>query len=142
MTKRNITIITLIVIGLLATLAAAVPPPSDYNTDRILHAIRVVETGGESDPTNAVGDKGKSIGPFQIQRGYWQDAIEHDPSIGGVYEDVKNEEYARRIVIAYLSRYCKSWSDENCARIHNGGPAGWKRKSTLGYWSKVQRHLH
>lgn len=140
-TNRNIIIAALILTGILAALAAAVPPPSDYNTDRILHAIRVVETGGESDPANAVGDKGKSIGPFQIQRGYWQDAIDHDPSIGGVYEDVKNEEYARRIVIAYLSRYCKSWSDENCARIHNGGPSGHKRKSTVKYWRKVENVL-
>lgn len=141
MNKRNITIITLIVLGILASLAAAVPPPSDYNTDRILDAIRQVETGGCKDPANAVGDGGRAIGPFQIHRGYWQDALEHDPSIGGVYGDCKNEAYARRVVLAYMSRYCKVWTDENVARIHNGGPAGHKRKATLGYWSKVQRHL-
>jgi hypothetical protein len=141
MNKRNITIITLIVLGILASLAAAVPPPSGYDTDRILHAIRLTETGGERDPANAVGDGGRAIGPFQIHRGYWQDALEHDPSIGGVYADCKNEEYARRVVLAYMSRYCKVWTDERVARIHNGGPAGWKRESTLGYWSKVQRQL-
>ena len=141
MSKRNIAIITLIVTGILATLAAAVPPPSDYDTDRILDAIRQVETGGCKNPSEAVGDGGKAIGPFQIHQSYWADAVEHDPSIGGVYEDVKNEEYARRIVIAYLSRYCKSWSDENCARIHNGGPSGHKRKSTVKYWRKVENVL-
>lgn len=141
MSKRNITIITLIVIGLLATLAAAVPPPSDYDTDRILNAIRQVETGGCKNPSEAVGDGGKAIGPFQIHQSYWADAVEHDPSIGGVYADCKNEAYARRVVIAYLSRYCKSWTDENVARIHNGGPSGGKRKATVKYWRKVDNFL-
>lgn len=140
-TNRNIIIVVLIVTGILAALAAAVPPPSDYNTDRILNAIRQVETGGCKNPSEAVGDGGKAIGPFQIHKAYWQDAVEHDPSIGGVYADCKNEAYARQIVIAYLSRYCKSWSDENVARIHNGGPSGHKRKSTVKYWRKVENVL-
>jgi len=141
MSKRNIAIITLIVTGILATLAAAVPPPSDYDTDRILDAIRQVETGGCKNPSEAVGDGGKAIGPFQIHQSYWQDAVDFDPSIGGVYADCKNEAYARQIVIAYLSRYCKSWSDENVARIHNGGPSGHKRKATVKYWRKVENNL-
>ena len=141
MNKRNITIIALFLAGIIATLAAAVPPPSDYRVDRVLNAIRQVETGGCKDPTNAVGDGGQAIGPFQIHQSYWQDAIDFDPSIGGVYADCKNEAYARKIVTAYLSRYCKVWTDENVSRIHNGGPAGGKRKATLKYWSKVKSHL-
>ena len=143
--RRNIDIAIIITVlfvcGIIASLAAAVPPPSDFNTDRILDAIRQVETGGCKNPSEAVGDGGKAIGPFQIHQSYWADAVEHDPSIGGVYADCKNEAYARQIVIAYLSRYCKSWSDENCARIHNGGPSGGKRKATVKYWQKVQKHL-
>lgn len=141
MNKRNITIFVLIVFGLLATLAAAVPPPSDYDTDRILDAIREVETGGHPDPTNAVGDGGKAIGPYQIHRVYWQDAIQYDPSIGGVYEDCRNEQYARRIILAYLSRYCKVWTDQNVSRIHNGGPKGHKKSSTIKYWKKIDKVL-
>ena len=153
MNKRNITIIALIALGILASLAAAVSPPSDYNTDRILHAIRQVETGGESDPANAVGDGGRAIGPFQIHQAYWADAVEHDPSIGGEYADCRDEEYARQIVLAYLSRYCKVWTDENVARIHNGGGGILKRQhstkakdkkawaNNTKYWSKVRGHL-
>ena len=143
--RRNIDIAIIVTVlfvcGIIASLAAAVPPPSDYNTDRILVSIRQVETGGCKNPSTAVGDGGKAIGPFQIHQSYWQDAVDFDPSIGGVYSDCTNEAYARRIVIAYLSRYCKSWSDENCARTHNGGPSGGKRKATLKYWQKVQKHL-
>jgi hypothetical protein len=141
MNKRNISIFVLIVVGLLATLAAAVPPPSDYDTDRILDAIREVETGGHRDPTNAVGDGGKAIGPYQIHRVYWQDAVQYDPSIGGVYEDCRNEQYARRIILAYLSRYCKVWTDQNVSRIHNGGPKGHTKSSTIKYWKKIDKVL-
>lgn len=131
--------------SIIATLAcvygAAAAPPADYDLDRVLDAIRIVETGGEKDPANAVGDNGNSIGPFQISRAYWQDAIDHDPSIGGVYTDCKNEAYARQIVRAYMLRYVKVWSDENVARTHNGGRLGVKKKSTVKYWRKVQAHL-
>jgi hypothetical protein len=30
---------------------------------------------------------------------------------------------------------------EVLARIHNGGPDGWKEESTKKYWHKVERHL-
>lgn len=144
MNKRNIAIFTLIVLGLLATLAAAVPPPDDYDLDRILTAIRKQESGGEKRPNEAVGDNGTSLGSFQISRAYWIDALEHDPSIGGEYEDVKDPDYARRVIVAYLSRYIKKsdhWTDERVARIHNGGPSGHKKKSTIKYWREVKAKL-
>lgn len=144
MTKRNIAILTLIVIGILASFAAAVPPPDDYDLDRILTAIRKQESGGEKRPNEAVGDNGTSLGSFQISRDYWTDALDHDPSIGGKYEDVKNPDYARRVIVAYLSRYIKKsehWTDERVARIHNGGPAGMRKKSTIKYWREVRAKL-
>jgi hypothetical protein len=104
-------------------------------------ASRTVETGGHPDPANAVGDKGKAIGPYQIHRAYWQDAVEYDPSIGGTYADCKDHRYARRIVIAYLSRYCKKWDYETPARIHNGGPKGHTKTATVKYWNKVKNNL-
>lgn len=141
--RRRALFAVVFVLGLLLSVAAAVavPPPAGYDVDRILDAIRQVETGGEADPANAVGDGGRAIGPFQIHRAYWQDAVAHDPSIGGVYQDCRDEEYARRVVCAYLARYCRSWSDETVARIHNGGPAGPRRKATVQYWHKVQAVL-
>ena len=140
---RNILIHLTILLGLFLAVATALasPPPADYDVDRILTAIRTVETGDHPDPANAVGDKGKAIGPYQIHRVYWQDAIDFDPSIGGVYTDCKNEAYARKIVIAYLTRYCKNWNDETVSRIHNGGPKGASKTSTVKYWNKVKNNL-
>lgn len=110
-------------------------PPSDA----LLNAISKVESNNNP---NAVGDNGKAIGIYQIHLSYWKDAIEHDPSIGGSYEDCKNPEYARKIVIAYMDRYApKNASDETLARIHNGGPMGYKKASTKKYWNKVKKEL-
>lgn len=104
-----------------------------------MEAIRQVETRGDS---NAVGDNGKAIGSFQIWRTYWQDAVEHDKSIGGKYEDCKNDVYAKRIILAYWDRYApKDATDEQLARIHNGGPKGHTRSGTLKYWKKVKKEL-
>ena len=113
-------------------------------SDALLNAICEVESNCVS---TAVGDDGKAIGSYQIWECYWKDAIEFDPSIGGVYEDCYDEKYAKKIVRAYMKRYAikkrigREVTDEDRARIHNGGPNGWKRKSTLSYWENVKENL-
>jgi hypothetical protein len=120
-----------------AAVCVAVPPPAGTDIDRILDAIQKVETGGEADPANAVGDNGKAIGPMQIHRSYWKDAVQFDPSIGGTYADCRDEDYARRIVVAYMTRYAPDWNVRIIARIHNGGPRGHKNPKTVNYANKV-----
>lgn len=127
-----------------ALLAASltVPPPAGTDVRRILDTLQAVETGGERDPDRAVGDKGQALGAYQVWRVYWVDACEYDPTLRDRgYEAVTDREYAERVVIAYLSRYCKSWTIDECARIHNGGPAGAtkRRKATDGYAAKARR---
>lgn len=141
MKNRLIIVAALISAFLNATIAIAVPPPKGYDIDRILNAIRVQESAGQKNPNEAVGDNGASLGSYQISRAYWKDALKQDPSIGGKYEDVKKPEYARRVIIAYLTMYIKTseeWTDERVARLHNGGP-NWKNKpSTKTYWRSVK----
>src|SRR3972149_3105376 len=40
----------------------------------LFRAIRALETSGMAAPHRAVGDKGRSIGPYQITRAYWMDS--------------------------------------------------------------------
>ena len=129
---------------LILTLVLAVQMPANFDPRPVLDAIRQVETGGHRDPANAVGDNGAALGPYQIHRVYWQDAVQFDPSLvanGETYANVRNQAYAERVVMAYWSRYAKSWDAQTLARIHNGGPKGHVRKATLGYWGKVQAAL-
>jgi len=130
------------VIAALLAAALTVPPPADTDVRRILDTLQAVETGGERDPDRAVGDGGKALGAFQVWRIYWADACEYDPTLRERgYEAVTDREYAERVVIAYLSRYCKTWTIDECARIHNGGPAGAtkRRKATDGYAAKARK---
>lgn len=113
-------------------------------SDRLLQAICKVESNCNSD---AVGDGGKAIGPYQIWYVYWKDAVEHDPSIGGSYRDCLNKGYSEKIVRAYMDRYAnerrlrRPVTDQDRARIHNGGPNGYNKTSTLKYWKKVKNVL-
>jgi len=126
----------------------------------LLTAMVVVESGGD---VNAVGDGGKSLGPLQIQRGYWQDAVEQlekdgFPARGAlVYErGVKNLAYCKIIVMAYWRRYridaytSDPLDYETLARVHNGGGPRAKLdhpkhdewlQATAPYWAKVKAEM-
>jgi hypothetical protein len=120
-------------------LACAMPAYAS-EWDLFYRAIQQVETGGCSDPANAVGDGGRSIGPYQIQKAYWEDSRTE-----GVYSQCKQDAYARKVMRRYWQRWCPiAWSDrswETMARIHSGGPKGHKRKSTREYWYKVKKAM-
>jgi len=109
---------------------------SNHNAD-VLHAIRVVECGDvETPPDGAAGE----IGPYQILRPYWEDS-----GIPGEYEMCREREYSERVVRAYMKRWCpKAWAAgdaETISRVHNGGPRGAEKSSTISYWLKVEEVL-
>ena len=108
----------------------------------LFDAIREVETGSEPNGgRDAIGDGGDSIGPYQIQKAYWIDATEYDKTIGGVYKDVKDKDYAEKIMRSYWKRYGrKQPSAEELSRLHNGGHAGCTTlyDNTTKYWEKVR----
>ena len=110
----------------------------------LLDAICQVESNCQSD---VIGDDGRAIGPYQIWYPYWQDAVEYDSSIGGSYADCVNKEYSERIIKAYWKRYAtekrigRAVTDQDRARIHNGGPNGYKKSGTLKFWKKVKWKL-
>ncbi len=125
---------------IVATLMATnVSPPNNH--DKLLDAIEMVESAGRGEATPD-GDNGRAKGPFQIHKVYWTDAVAHDKTLGGTYDDCRRSAYARKVVLAYWDRYApQDASDEVLARIHNGGPKGHKKKSTLSYWNKIQKYL-
>jgi soluble lytic murein transglycosylase-like protein len=106
---------------------------------KFVHAIGWVES--KNNP-NSVGDGGRAIGEFQIWKVYWMDAIQYSPKIGGEYKDCYNPDYALKIMTAYLNRYAKDAIKNNnfetLARVHNGGPMGYKKSATKVYWLKVK----
>lgn len=105
--------------------------------EQFLLAIRIVES---SDGAQQWGDNGISRGPYQISNAYWIDS-----KVPGKWADCDNRAYSEQVVKAYWQRYCPKplatgqW--EILARIHNGGPTGYKKKSTESYWAKVKATL-
>jgi len=113
---------------------------SVYSKD-LVDAIHQVETNGRLGPVR--GDGGKALGPLQIHRVCWLDA-----NVPGKYEDCADLSYSKRVFAAYMERYAterrlgRPVTDEDRARIWNGGPNGYKKKATVKYWIKVKEHLN
>lgn len=103
-------------------------------SEKLIAAIHHVETGGRMGPIK--GDGGAALGPLQIHRAYWIDS-----GVAGRYQQCADLAYAKQVIRAYMARYCPHGSNEKIARIHNGGPRGHLRKSTLIYWQKVQAEM-
>jgi hypothetical protein len=116
-----------------------------------LAALAMIESGGDPD---AVGDhhlKNKAYGLYQIRQPYLTDVNR----ISGrtlTLDDIRgkgSEETAAFAVKTYLTHYGKRYTRitgkkptmEVFARMHNGGPNGWKKGSTLGYWQKMLKAL-
>lgn len=120
-------------------LAFALSSAASELPNNFLVALNKVEASGR---TNNVppGDNGHAIGPFQIHKKYWQDS-----GVEGKYKDCFDYAYSVRVVTAYLKRYGDKYIESNnfeaLARIHNGGPTGYKKDQTLEYWRKVKHVL-
>ena len=125
--------------------------PPAYTWRQTLDAIRQVEPGGcENEGRGAKGDKGKARGPYQIWNIYWQEAavpgreyreVLHDKKLSELVGERYMQRYARES-LRRLQRGTGTLKDvEVVARIHNGGPKGHQRKSTLGYWIKARKEV-
>lgn len=114
---------------------------ADINWEALLHALHQVETGGRRGPI--LGDGGRALGPLQLHRVYWLDA-----EMEGSYSDCADYDYSCRVVRRYMRRYAtekrlgRPVTAEDIARIHNGGPNGYKKKATLKYWNKVKEYYN
>ena len=132
----------------------------------LLDAIEWVESKG--DP-NAVGDGGNAIGAYQIHKIYvddvnrimqlFMDEMQPDIDAGRItsaalvqidgvmyntlfsYDDRLDKDKSRAMTGIYLFHYGENKSFEDMARIHNGGPTGYRKESTLSYWEKIKERL-
>ena len=125
---------------------------NNMNWSLLIAALIVIESGGD---VNAVGDNGEARGILQIHSSYWQDGAEELVRTGKWKQPkpyllfVGDVATSKVICRAYLTRWGRYYrrktgkmpTMEILARIHNGGPNGWKKKATLPYWRKVQAQI-
>ncbi|XP_072170398.1 lysozyme-like [Diadema setosum] len=120
------------------------PVPSDC-----LHCICVVESNCKMPSPVCQMDVGSlSCGPYQIKQGYWLDARLKGGDLDGSWQAcTATFDCSERCVQGYMARYAvygrlgHTPTCEDFARIHNGGPNGYKNPNTLGYWNKVKNCL-
>lgn len=104
-----------------------------------------IESGGND---LAVGDNGKAFGCLQIHASYVED-INRIWNTDYKHTDAFNRDDAINMLMFYTAHYALKLEEEtgrkataeDLARIHNGGPDGWKKPSTLKYWKKVEALL-
>ncbi len=124
----------------------------------LLEALRHVESSGQANPPD--GDGGRSIGPYQIKRVYFIDALRELRAVQSRvrnYEDVRDARCAEEVIVAYWARHApaslrlattpgvyardQQKAIQTLARIHNGGPAGASKSAMLEYWERVKARL-
>jgi hypothetical protein len=111
-------------------------------TQKCMKCICNVESGCNPN-IGCVPDQGSdSCGAYQIKNAYWIDCGQP----GGSWKACANDlSCAEGCVKAYMRRYgtyCTGGTPPTCedySRIHNGGPKGCQKSSTLGYWAKVKQ---
>lgn len=110
--------------------------PSPY----LLPALIWQESSGND---NAVGDNGNAFGCLQIWQSYMSDVYKWRSA----KECLNNRKLSIDVYQKYMARYAtekqlgRPVTDQDIARIHNGGPSGWKKESTLVYWWQVQAKM-
>ena len=108
--------------------------------DDLLDAIEFVESGGEEYPEVCIGDGGDAVGAYQIHKIYVDDANRIVGWDKFLYADRWDRDNSREMTSIVIQHYGKG-DFETMARIHNGGPNGWKKESTKKYWNKVKIRL-
>ena len=112
-------------------------------SERFLNALEQVESRGN---TNAVGDNGRALGCLQI----WPAVVTDANRIAGTnykHADAFDREKARIMARIYLNYYASKRrighdpSNQDYARIWNGGPSGHRKTATFSYWNKVKKEL-
>lgn len=121
------------------------------STSMTLHATDLYEAIARVESRGidcAVGDDGKAAGRYQLHKIYVDD-VNRIAKTNYTYNDRFDAEKSLTMVKIYLSHYGKRYTrltgkpatDEVKARIHNGGPNGFRKPATLQYWNKVKEAM-
>ena len=111
--------------------------------DDLIRAITHVESRGNN---SAVGDGGLAYGSLQIHRGVVLD-VNRVYGTNYTHRDAFDRASAVDLFRKYIAIYAverrlgREPTREDKARIWNGGPNGFKKTATLGYWAKVRSVL-
>ena len=101
----------------------------------------------KTESANGIAGKNGEAGVYQIRTIYVDDVNRIIGRNAYSYNDRFDKELSEQMMMIYINHYCTEkrigrkpvWED--IARIHNGGPTGFRKNSTKEYWRKVERNL-
>jgi len=102
----------------------------------LLSALIQIESGGNDLARGRHGE----LGALQIKPILVRD-VNRIMGTHYAHSQVTNRAVSTFIAQSYLAHYGKNLSDENLARIWQGGPVGHKKSSTRAYARRVMREL-
>jgi len=113
------------------------------NVAMLIFALIMVESSGNDGAVNASGE---CWGPLQIKEIYVQD-VNRIAGTSYTHEDAFDRAKSMDMFRIYMEHYATeellgrppTWED--IARIHAGGPQGWRDPERAPYWAKVQSVL-
>jgi hypothetical protein len=146
MTAQEVILISALFFGSMN--ADAADKQAEPTHERLVAAIEKVESIGNVYAVRNVKNEPLQVGCLQITQICLDDVNKNCKTNYGLEDILGN----RELSICVFREYMRLWAtpkrlgrpvtDQDRARIWNGGPNGWKRSSTLLYWEKVKKHLH
>lgn len=113
-----------------------------------INALIQVESNGNDQAMGDLKLTNKAYGCLQIRKPYVTDINRVYGTKYNPQDCLGNRELSIQMLNQYMSIYATKKrlghyppTREEIARIHNGGPNGFKNKNTIGYWQKVQKYL-
>ena len=114
----------------------------------ILFLAVLIQVESAGDP-NVIGDlhlKNHAYGILQIRQPYLDDVNRITNNSFTMEQVAKSPALSRWVTEQYIFHYGKRYTRitgkpltmEIAARLHNGGPNGWRKSSTDKYWIKFQ----
>ncbi|OHA26124.1 MAG: hypothetical protein A3C06_03855 [Candidatus Taylorbacteria bacterium RIFCSPHIGHO2_02_FULL_46_13] len=137
--------LVLFIAAMITAMEARAVAPSPKS--RLIAALIEVESRGND---YAIGDRhmtDRAYGPLQIRKPCVDNVNRRFGTRVRVEDLIGNRSQSVWICQKYLEMYAtrsrlgREPSEEDLARVWNGGPQGYKKLSTLPYWSKVKKAL-
>ena len=107
------------------------------NITNLITALIAVESGGRD---MAIGDGNRARGPLQINAAVVEDVNRYHGT-HYTWIGMTNRAAARKVCELYLDKWAKGKTDQDAARIWNGGPTGPSKTATKAYWRRVERQI-
>lgn len=117
---------------------------ADVPSQKLVSALIQQESGGND---HAIGDNGKAYGCLQIWQSVLDDVNRRCGTKVKQQDLLGNRGLSIWVCEQYINMYATSKrlgrtpTLQDMARIWNGGPNGWKRSSTVGYWLSVNKRM-